>query len=306
MAVYRGSTINLLGIAETVAGTTPATPNMKELPLVSFNPRQSKNVIRSNAIRSHPFVDKILNGANMWELGINWELGRDHDLLIETFLGASFSTDTAKFTDALKTLSLEKQQGGGSSLFDHYLGAFLTSLSISVSGSDTAPVAMTASGRAFSGSWDDPATIATSTTSAGNNDPFTFIGATVEFDDVATKVVSATINLERAVDPLMELGDDDPSEYVPGLCTATGTTTIAYRDGNQSARIEGFTNVKQEYNFGSADGVYGRSWAFPETKFVGFGRSTEDRGVVVQEINWEAQYNVADGTVMSVTRDETP
>lgn len=306
MAVYRGSTIKLLGIAETVPGTTPTTPAMKELPLVSFSPRQSKNVIRSNAIRSHPFVDKILNGSNLWEIGVNWELSRDHDLLIETFLGANFATDVAKFSDVLKTLSLEKQQGAGSSLFDHYLGFFLTSLSISVSGNDTAPVAMSASGRAFSGSWDDPATIAGSIVPAGNNDPFTFIGATVEFDDVATKVVSATINLERAVDPLMELGDDDPSEFVPGLCTATGTTTIAYRNGDQSARIEGFTNVKQEYIFGSANAVYNRAFAFPETKFVGFGRATEDRGVVLQEVNWEAQYKVADTTVLTVTRDETP
>lgn len=306
MAVNRGSTTQLLAIAEATPGTTPATPTMLALPIVSFTPRQSKNIIRSNAIRNHPFVDKVLNGANAWEIGLNWELGRDHDILIETFLGASFASDSAKFTDALKTLTLEKRAGSTPNLYDHYLGFFINTLTISVSGNDTAPVAMSASGAAFSGTWDDPASIATAVTPAGANDPFVFIDATVELDDVETKVVSATINLERAVDPLLELGSADPSEYIPGLCTATGTLTIAYRDGAQSARIESFANVKQEYIFGSADGDYNRSFLFPETKFVGFGRPVEDRGVILQEINWEAQYVPADGTVMSVTRDETP
>lgn len=305
MAAQRGSTTTLLGIAEVTPGTTPATPAMQELPVVSFTPRGSYAVIRSNAIRSNPFPDKILNGALTWETGVEWEMGQDHDGLLELFMGAAFATDVLKFTDALKTMTLESRAGGSSSLFDHFLGFHLTTLGISVSASDTAPIQMTGGGRAFHATLDDAATIAASVVPAGTNDPFTFIGANLLLNSVATKIVSGTINLERAVNPLNEIGDDEPSEYVPDLCTATGTMTVAYRDGAQSALFENFTNVPQEYTFGSADGTKNRKLVLPQTKFVSFGRAINGRGVRLQEINWEAQYDPTSTTIATFTRDDT-
>lgn len=305
MSALRGSTTSLLAIAETVAGVTPSTPAMKELPLVSFTPRGQYGVLRSNAIRGNPFPDKILNGTRTWEFGMEWEMGRDHDILLETFMGGPFTSDELKFQDALKTLSIEHRAGGGSNLFDHFLGAHMTTLSIGVSASDTAPISMSASCRAFSGTLDDAATIAGSVVAAGTNDPFTFINASVNINSIATKIVSGTINLERAVNPLNEVGDDEPSEYVPDLVTATGTMTVAYRDNVQSTLFESFANVPQVYVFGDAAGTKSRTLTLPATKYVSFGKATSGRGVRMQEINWEAQFDPTSGTIATFTRDDT-
>lgn len=305
MAALRGSTASIIAIKEVTPGVTPSTPTMVELPLVSLTPRGSYNVIRSNTIRGNPFPDKILNGALTQEVGIEWELGRDHDILLETFMGAAFASDALKFTDAFKTLTLEERAGAGSSLFDHWTGFHITTLGISVSASDTSPVQCQAGGRAFHATLDDGATIASAVTAAANNDPFTFVNANLTLNSILTPIVSGSINLERAVNPLFEIGDDEPSEYVPDACTATGTMTVAYRDGVQSSIFEGFTNVPQAYVFGSADGTKSRTLTLPETKFVSFGRSISGRGVRLQEINWEAQYNPASTTICTFTRDET-
>lgn len=306
MAANRGSTTSLLAIAEVTPGVTPATPAMLELPLVSFSPRGAWGVIRSNAIRNNPFPDKILNGSKSQDIGVEWEMGREHDLLLETFMGAPFTTDSLKFTDALKTLTVESRAGGGSSLFDHFLGFHLTTLGISVSASDTAPVQCTASGRAFSSTLDDAATIAGSVVAAGVTDPFTFIDANLTLNSILTPIVSGSINLERVVNPLNEIGFDEPSEYVPDSATVTGTMTVAYRDNVQSGIFEDFLNVPQVYKFGGAGGAVSRTLTIPQTKFVSFGRAINGRGVRLQEINWEAQYDAASGTIATFTRDNTP
>lgn len=305
MPANRGSTTSILAIAETTPGVTPTDPAMEELPLVSFTPRGSYNVVRSNAIRAHPFPDKILEGAVTTEFGLEFELGRDHDLLWETFLGVDFASDAAKFTDALKTLSIEKRTGAGSSLFDHFLGSHFNSASVSVSANDTAPVQVTFNGRSLATTWDDAASIADSDVAAGTNDPFTFAGGELTLNSVATKIISGTINLERAIDPLYEVGDVDPTEYIPGACTATGTMTVAYRDGAQSALFESFANAPQVYVFKSKDASKSRTFTFPQTKFVSFGRGVSGRGVITQEINWEAQFDSGSATIMTMSRDET-
>jgi len=304
MPAARGSTTKLVAIAEVTAGTTPATPTMLEMVVKSFSPRATNNVITDNAIRSHPFTDRILAGTNVMEFGLEYNLDQNHDLLWETFFGQAYSSNTLKFVDALKTLSMESQTGGTLAKFDHYLGSMFSSMGISVSASDTEPVAISMSGRAMTSTLDDAATIATAVTGAGVLDPFTFIGGALTIGGAATKIMSGTINLERAVDPLMEVGSANPTEFVPGACKASGNLTVAYRDAAMSDIFEGFTQSAQVYTFSSADGTKSRALTFPKTRFLSFGRSITSRGIRTQEISWEAEYDTSSATVLSVVKDD--
>lgn len=297
MAAQRGSTSRLSAIKEVTPGTTPATPTLFEIPLVSFTPRHTNTVIASDQIRSHPFRDKMIPGRLVHEFGLDVELqGAVHDPLLETFFGGTITTKVLTFTDVLKSLTIEERVGA-TGPFNQFTFACFTSLSMTVSAGDTTPIRMSFGGMMRTGTLDAASTIATSTTAAANVDPFTFVNATGTYNTTATPIGSATINFDRALDPLMLLGSALPREFVPGLVTITGTSTVPYDASGAasgatiSAMVVGFTDVAQVYKFASGDGSVFREIALPKTKFSGLGRPLSDRGVRMQEINWEAYYD---------------
>lgn len=301
MTVQRGSTAKLVVIKEVTPGTTPATPTMLEMPVVSFSPNSNIGVLKSEQIRSHPFTDKMLDGRFMHEFGIDFELQDGvHDTLLETFLGSTISAKAIKFTDALKTLSMEEQIGGGSSLFNHFLGAYLNRLSISAAASDTAPVRVSTSGTALTATLDDSATIATAVTAAANNDPFIFADASLTANATAVPVVSGTINLERVVDPLMLWNSRNPREFVPGAATASGSIVVPYDDAVQANILEAFTDAALVFKFANKGVTTYRQFTFPKTKFVRLGRTVDGRGGRMQQIDWEAYYDSTSATICTM------
>lgn len=301
MVAHRGSQQTLLAIAEVTPGVTPATPVMKEIPITNFSRRSSKGVLRSEQIRAHPYVDKMLEGLNTHEIGIDWELQPAvHDFLLETVFGASITTKALAYADVLKTLSTESRSGGTSGLFDHFLGLYLNRITFTAAASDTAPVKVSTTGMALTGTLDDATTVASSVTAAANPDPYVFADATLNLLATPTSVVSGNFTIERAVDPLNVWGQRTAREYVPGAVTASGTSTIPYDDATQSTVFEAFTDVPQVYKFAAKGGGTFRQFTFPKTKFVSFGRQIQDRGVILQEINWEAYYDSTSGTICTM------
>lgn len=304
MAVVRGSTQKLVAIKEATFGTTPATPTMLEMPIVSFGPRSSQTVIKSQQIRSHPFTDKMLLGRFMHELAVEFELqGATHDILFETVFGGNITTKALPFADTIKGLTCESQVGGGSSLFNQFTGTYYNRLEIAASASDTAPVKATVSGMARVGILDASATLASVVTPAPNNDPFVFADASLTVNAGATGVQSGNFTIERAVDPLMLWNSRIPREFVPGEVSASGSIVVPYDTGAQSTILNGFTDAALVFNFGNNGNTVFRKFTFPKTKFVSLGRQINTRGGIMQEINWEAYYDPTSTTICTMTTE---
>lgn len=302
MPIQRGSQQKLVMIREVTFGTTPSTPTMFEMPITNFSKKSVQSVLKSDQIRTHPFIDKELNGYFMHELTIDFELqDAVHDRLIEQVFGVAIASKAAKFTDALLGMTVESQAGGGSSLFDNFTGAYLNKMSITASGSDTAPVKVSTSGMARVGLLDVGASIATAVTAAANNDPYIFADATLTIAATATPVVQGTINFDRVVDPLMLWGSRLPREYIPGAVTAGGTITVPYDDGVQSALVEAFTSVALVFRFTNAGGTTFRQFSFPVCKLTSIERTINTRGGIMQVINWEAIYDSSSQTICTLT-----
>lgn len=308
MSVQRGSTSQITAIKEVTAGTTPPTPAMTELPVVNFSPNHNNTVIASDQIRAHPFRDQLINGRLVHEFSMEVELaGAVHDMLLETFLGGAIATKALKFLDALKSLTIEEKVATG--VFNQFVYGCFGSMSIGASANDTAPVKMNFSGMAKSATLDAASTLATSVTPAADTTPFIFVGATATVGGNATPVASGSLNFERQIDPLMLLGSRLPREFVPGAATLTGTMTVPYDDtgfgsgSTVSTLVTGFTDVAQVWKFGSEDGATFRQFTVHKTKFVGLGRALNDRGMRMQEVNWEARYDSAQSTVCTLATE---
>lgn len=301
----RGSTNKIAAIKESVFGTTPATPVGLEVPIVNYQPKDSQTPMKSAQIRTHPFVDRILQGRFMHELGIDWELQpANQDFLLETWFGSAIATKTMKILDALKSVTLESNVGGGSSLFNQYVGFYLGKLSLSCSATDTTPIKITASGVAKTATLDAGATVFTSVTAAANNDPYVFGDATLTVNATATDVVTGNVDFERQVDPLMVWGNRNPREFVPSDVTASGTLTIPYDAGTQGGLVSNWTTCALVMKFASATGSSTfRQFTIPSTKFESLGRQVSNRGVILQEINYEAFYDSASTTICTLTTE---
>lgn len=300
MPIIRGSTHGLYGIKEATFGTTPATPNMRETPFTTFGMRASHGVLRSEQIRSHPYVDRVLSGRDMFELTLGFELqGETHDYLVETVFGGVLASQAMKYADVLKGLTLESRTGAPSSKFNQFTGCYFNRMDVSASASDTSPVTVSLSGMARTGALDEAATIASANTAAPDLDPYVFADALLELDSVAQDVVAASFSLERAVDPLMIWGSRQPREFVAGAVTATGTITVPYDDASISAKYEAFSDEPMKFTFAAIDDSSFRSFNFHRTRFVGLGRTVDTRAGLMQEVNWEAMYSVADAALVT-------
>lgn len=305
MPAQRGSTAQLTAIKEATAGTTPATPTMIELPIVSFTPKHTTTLIPSSQIRTHPFKDQLVNGRLVHEFGMEVELaGAVHDMLLETFLGGVITAKALKFIDALLSLTIEEKVAAGA--FNQFTYGVFNSLSISASASDTAPVKMSFNGVTRTGTLDAVATLASAVTPATSTTPFIFAGGSVTVSGNATPVASGTLNFDRQIDPLMLLGSRLPREFVPGAATLTGTATIPYdasgfgSGSTISGFVAGFTSAAQIWKFTDEAGTTFRQFTMPITKFTTLGRSLSDRGMRMQEVNFEAIYDISSATICTM------
>jgi hypothetical protein len=305
MAVQRGSTSQITAIKEVTPGTTPATPTMLELPVVSFSPKVTNTLIRSNQIRSHPFVDQISRGRVVYDLSTEFELqGTNHDILVETMFGSAISAKSMAFTDALKTLTVEEKVVAG--VFNSWTYGCFSQMSLQVGGSDTTPIKVSLTGSALASALDAASTLATSVTAAASAVPWVFVGGSLTLTAGATPVSSASFSLNRAMDPLMLLGSPNPRELVIGACTATGQITVPYdASGNASGStistaVTGFSDQALTLKLTDAAGTTWRQFAFAKTKFAGLDRVLQSRGMRMAVVNWEAMYDGA-STVCTMT-----
>lgn len=298
MPVQRGSTSQVTVIKEATAGTTPATPTMVEMPVVSFTPTHTNAVFKSSQIRAHPFIDQMAQGRLSHDFGLEVELaGAVHDTLFETMFGSVIATKTMKFLDALLSLTIEEKIATG--VFNQFTYGCFSQMTISASASDTAPVKVAFTGMARNGVLDAAATLATVVTPAASTTPFTFAGGTATLAGNATPISAGSLQFQRQVDPLVLLGAVLPREFVPSLVDITGTMTVPYdasgfgSGATIAPLLTGFTDVAQVWKFADASAAVFRQFTIPKTKFLSLGRSLSDRGMRMQNVNWEAIY---DGT----------
>lgn len=305
-APNRGSTAKIVAIKEATPGTTPSTPTMIELPPTGFTPSFDNTAIKSAQIRAHPFVDRMMQGRFMANFGLDFELqAATHDILFETMFGGAITAKSLAFVDALKTISVEQQIGGGSSLFDQYTYGYLSSMSISCGATDTAPVKATASGAFRTATLGASATIASSVTAAGAPDPFVFVGASLLVAGSAEDVTSGTLNMERAVDPLMVWGNRNPRDFVPGAVAITGSFTTPYDDALEEGRFTNYSSNALVFTFGdlATSPTAFRRFTVPKTKLNTLAAGYSDRGARMQEYGFEAFYDTTTTTGITMTTE---
>jgi hypothetical protein len=296
----RGSKQKIRLIHETVFGTTPATPVMTEIPVNSFNKDVAINMIRSGQIRSHPFTDRLLQGAQQNDLELVFELQDDtHDKLLELAMGAMFTSNAVKATDALIGATVESEHND-LTLFDLFTGVCVRRSEFNFPAQADGLVTVSQGLMALDGLLDEGTSVADSTIAAPSNDPFVFHEAAVTIAAAARPVTALNFVVERQIDPLYVLGTRQPDEYIPAAMTLTGQITIPLRDATESTRLLGFTEAALVAT--CTKGAATRTFTIHKINYASMGRRINNRGAILQEINFEAKYSASDATIMTIAR----
>jgi len=304
MSIVRGSTHKLIVIPEVTFGTTPATPAMVETLLTQLQKKSAQTVLRSKQIRSHPFVDRLLYGRFVHDLSIDFEMqSASHDKFFQTMFGSTISAKSMAFADALSSLSAESQTGGTLANFDQYTGWFFTKMSVSASASDTAPVKVSMTGIAKTGTLDATSTISGSIVAATPVDPFIFADSTLTVAGAATAIMTGSFDINRVVDPLMLWGSRVPREFIPSDVTATASLTIPYDDQTQSAMVTAFSDNAVVLKFANVGATIFRTFTFGKTKLEDISRPITTRGGIMQTVTVEPYYNTGTSTLCTLTTE---
>lgn len=303
MPVKRGSQHRLGLVLETIYATTPATPALKEIPIVRLRKNKSMGAIRSAQIRSHPFIDRMLPGRKTQDLEVQVEMQHgNYDDMLQMLAGQAWATNILKLGDGLIGASMESRMSGGTALHDQFVGAFVNRAEFSMSADEEAPVTATFGFGALTSELDSTTSLATTTPAAADKTPFVYTDGLVEINSVNRPVTSISFRCERAVEPLRVIGSANDREMVPGDFTLTGSLTAPIEDGIESAQLESFATVPIHLRMNEPGGTVYVDFLIHNVKLTTVGRSVEGRGALMQEFEFEAFYNLAQATIMTITR----
>lgn len=300
MSTGRGSKHKLSMIQEVTYGTTPATPTLLELPINTFTPSIAETPIKSEQIRTHPFVDRIMQGAEVVDLSMTCELQKNnHDGLLQLMTGLAWATNATKMTDVLLSASIESGHTD-LSLFDVYTGACVKQAQFNFPAAADAKVTAQFDLMAKAAAMDAGTTIATALTAATTPDPFVFKDATLTLGGSSRLVTAASLTVARQIDPLYVLGALQPNEYIPGAVTVTGQITIPLSSSAESTQLKAFTASALVITCTNTAGSF--TFTVPLVNLGKMGRPIQSRGAILQTIDFEAKYDSSTSTVLSLAR----
>lgn len=305
MPAARGSRQTIKVTKEATFGVTPTDPTLLALPIVNFNRNINRGIIRSNQIRGHPFTDRLMAGLLNADFDMSIEVQDDtHDVLFDAVAGTGgWVTNALKITDGLQGLSFEAS-ANDLSLHDQFAGGYLSSMEVNFPAEENGIVTANFSGMSRTVAPDESVSLVGDgeVTAAPDSDPFIFADATVNIAGSLRPVTALNIRLERQVDPLYVLGSQSPREYIASGVTLTGQVTIPLEDATESTQLVNFTDMALVARAASRDGAAWRQFSMPKINFGRMGRQIQDRGVILQVIDWEAKYDLASSTIMTITR----
>ena len=228
MTIASGANHQLAYVAETVAGTTPATPAFKKVPHtgttigVSKETQQSAN-LGGRQLKCFKHGNVSVSGDTTHEVGYG-----DFDDLLEAALCGTWATNVLKSGIVRRTFTVERLFADISTYIRHR-GCEVNTMALSV-----APNAIPTLTFGWIGLDQDPLnTLFTGATytEASNNCPFdSFTGVVQEAGSPLGIVTQLDMNLENGIEALYAIGSNKSIDKTIGKSIVTGSITVYFEN----------------------------------------------------------------------------
>ena len=303
-----GSRHSMALVAETVAGTTPATPTFTPIRQTGTTLALTKEIIESQEINADRRPAASRHGNKQVGGDINCELsfGGAFDTMLEAVLCGTWEedepsagTDTLKHGVVRRTFTVERHFGDIGQYL-RYKGCEFNTWNLTVS-----PNAIITSNFGLIGrSMDDPAQTAISGSTydaATTANPFDSFSGTIEEGGAPIAVITElSLTLENGQSPKFTVGSDEAQCVIIGRSRVTGSITAWFES---EALYEKFLNeTESSLEFTLSDGTNAYGFSLPSITYGSGQPDTSGEGEVTISMEFRAAYDEAEGSHIVITK----
>jgi len=303
MTISTGTRAKVGYISEVTYGTTPATPDLTEVPFTSFAVNLTRNDYEDTSIRSDRMERYSITGNRSvgGQLSVNFSHSV-YDFLLESLMQNAFATNVLKTGTTRKSFTMEEGQADVAQ-YRVYTGVIVDKLDLTVpaAGIVTAKFDLLAKDQsALTG-----ATIDTNSayTAAATKTPFANTGTSgfiKEGGSTVGYVTSIQLNIDNGHAANFALGATTIRDFTTALCKVTGTVQVFFED---STMYNKFANgTASSLDFKLDDGTNTVEFNIPNVKYTGATKTINGSGPVVLSLPFRGLYDNTTGSNIVITR----
>lgn len=253
-------------VAESTWGTTPASPQLVELPVVSHSIKPGKLIARGETIRPDRQIQNLRHGAQTVAGEIKAELNAtDYDVLLEAAFMSTFATNVLRIGTTRKSFTLEDAVLDKTQFFV-YTGMMVDSYTLRCRPNEIAEATFGVVGKGYSQS----TSALDATVTAGSGDaPFILNQATIQEGGSAIATITGLeFTLKNSVEPLYVIGATSAGQVQVGRAVLTGKLNALFDD------VTLFNKFKNETEssiiLGLTDGTHTHTYKITRLKYTDF------------------------------------
>lgn len=303
-----GSRHSMALVAETVAGTTPATPVFTPIRQTGTTLALTKELIESQELRPNRRPSPSRHGNKQVGGDINCELsfGGAFDAMLEAVLCGTWEEDsptagidTLKAGVVRRPFTIERHFADIGQYL-RYKGCEFNTWNLTVS-----PNAIITSNFGLVGrSMDDPAQTAIAGATydpATTSEPFDSFSGTIEEGGAPIAIITElSLTLENGLNPLFVVGNDTAQCISITSSRVTGSITAWFES---VSLYEKFLNeVESSLEFTLSDGVNAYGFSLPKTKYNSGQPDVSGEGEVTISMDIRAEYDETEDSHIVITK----
>ena len=305
MPFSQGSRAGLSYVAETVFGTTPATPSLIQLPYTTHTLNLTKERVTGNDIQPDRMVrvDRHGNRSVAGDIVVDLRKG-DYDPFLEGAFFNTFSSNVLKVGTTPRFFTIE-DAATDISQFRLFTGMSVSTLAVSIRPNQmvTGTFSMVGKDVAISGTSADPVKTASSA-----NQPFDSYSGALSIGtaggalSASSLVTGIDFTINNALAPTFVVGASSTPQLEYGMATVEGTITAYFEDATLINRFinETATGLQVEVDDPSAGSGY--TWLFPRIKINGADVPVDNPSSRIITMPFVALYDTTENTNIKLTR----
>ena len=306
MPFNQGSRTGISYVTETVFGTTPVTPSLLQLPVlsseldISKTTYDSEDILPDRQLRLHRHGTRTVGG------NIEVDLRKGvYDDFLESAMFGTWATNVLKVGSTVKSFSIE-EASEDIAQFRLFTGCVVNQLSVDVRPNQNVKTTFDLVGKDMTIAGTSVDAVKTAAAANQPHDSFSgFIklGNAGSAGTTSTVITAMNFSLSNDLGPTFTVGALTTPQLEYGRAMVSGELTAYFEDATLINRFLNETETAVELQVGSPTATSSYNFLFPRVKFDGakLGLNTLKSRTIT--IPFVALYDTTEATVLKITRN---
>lgn len=303
MTISTGARSQVSYIAETIFGTTPATPQLVRLPFTTWNVNLVKDEYDDMSIQSDRMERYSVSGNRhvSGDIDVNYQ-ALNYDALLGSLMFNTWATNVLKVGQTQSSFTME-EAALDIAQYRVYTGMVVDKFSLNVPNNGVITAKFTLVGKdqsALTGATIDSdtiigaATVSQPMTHTGSSGFFKVAGSTVGY------ITSLTLSVDNGLTQNFGLGTPTARAFTPGFAKVSGTAQVFFEDATfYNLFVNGTAST---LDFKLDNGTNTHEYSIPNAKFVGATKTINGQGPITMTVNFKGLYDPTAQSNLVITR----